>query len=60
MATIDLGTAAAAKLFLAMSVLPAPTVSDIPRVLESQSRPVQKTTIRSHGVAPGMAIGSNE
>lgn len=59
MATTALGTAAAAKLFLAMTVLPtvlpAPTVSDIPRVLELQSRPLPKTTTRSYGKVPGIA-----
>ena len=48
-----------AKLFFAMSVLPVSTVSDIPRVLELQSCPVQKTTIRSRGVVPSIAIGSS-
>ena len=53
MLATTLGTAAAAaKLFLVMSVVPAPTVSDIPRVLEHQSRPVQKTTTRSCEIPP--------
>jgi hypothetical protein len=44
----SLGTAAAAKLFLAMSVLPAPTVSDFPRaVVEPRPCPIQKTTSRA-------------
>jgi hypothetical protein len=57
MSTTTLGTAAATKLFLAITVLPAPTVSTIPRALELQSRPVQKTTIRSRETVPGVAIG---
>lgn len=57
MSTTILGTAAATKLFLAMTVLPVPTVSDIPRALELQSRSVQKTTTRSSGIVPGITIG---
>lgn len=58
MSSTGLGTAAVAKIFLAMSVLPAPTVSGIPRALESQPlRPVQKVSTRSYGeAAPGVVI----
>jgi hypothetical protein len=57
MPSTTFGTAAAAKIFLAMSVLPAPTISDIPRTLVPQPRPAQNVTTRSYGeVIPGVVI----
>lgn len=56
MPTTTIGTAAAAQVFLAFTVLSAPpTVSDIPRQ-ELQSRPVQKSATCATGVATGLNV----
>ncbi|MGH8580746.1 MAG: hypothetical protein ACREVK_11740 [Gammaproteobacteria bacterium] len=47
MSTTSPGTASAANLFVALAVLPIPTVSQIPTVLEQQTHPILKTTSRS-------------
>ncbi len=46
--TNPLGTAAVAKLFIALTVTPVPTVSHMPPALvEPQARPIQRVTSRS-------------
>jgi len=54
--TTPLGTAAAAKIFIALTALPTPTVSQIPALLEQQARPIQKTTSRSAIVVTGAQL----
>lgn len=41
-------TATAAKIFIAISVVQAPTVSTLPGVFEAQVRPIHKLTTRTH------------
>ena len=47
MPTTALSTAAAAEIFAALTLLPPPTVSSIPSLLEHQARLVQRITTRS-------------